>query len=170
MIYLFRLSMPCYDAGMAAEDTRVAAKGLDRIGFLLARHGAITDGRMRQALGVTGLTPRQSMALMHLAKAGRMSQQALIETMGVDPSILVAVLNDLEGAGLAVRHRDPADRRRHIVEITAGGSEALTRVENALALVERELFADLDDDEIARLRELLARVRTALDDPMCTGH
>ncbi|MEV6862366.1 MarR family winged helix-turn-helix transcriptional regulator [Streptosporangium subroseum] len=155
---------------MAAEDTRVAAEGLDRIGFLLARHGAITDGRIRQALGVAGLTTRQSMTLMHLAQAGRMSQQALIEALGVDPSVLVAVLNDLERDGLAVRHRDPADRRRHIVEITPGGSEALTRVKHALAAVERELFADLDDDEIARLRELLARVRTAPDDPLCAGH
>jgi DNA-binding MarR family transcriptional regulator len=155
---------------MAVEDARVAAKGLDRIGFLLARHGAITNDRMRQALGVAGLTPRQSMALMHLAKAGQMSQQALIEALGVDPSILVAVLNDLERDGLAVRRRDPADRRRHIVEITTGGSEALTKVEHALAAVERELFADLDEGEIARLRELLARVRTAPDDPLCTGH
>lgn len=77
----------------------------------------------------------------------------------MDPSTLVAILNDLERDALAERRRDPADRRRHIVRITPAGRAAAAAVEEAVSAVEREAFADLDEDEIAQLHELLARVR-----------
>ena len=65
---------------------------------------------------------------------------------------------------MAQRHRNPADRRRHIVEITPAGADMLIIVD---AAVERDLFADLADDEMAYLRDLLGRIRTTPDDPAC---
>ena len=65
---------------------------------------------------------------------------------------------------MAQRHRNPADRRRHIVEITPAGADMLITVD---AAVERDLFADLADDEMAYLRDLLGRIRTTPDDPAC---
>jgi DNA-binding MarR family transcriptional regulator len=139
----------------------------DRLGLLLARNGQVTNARIREALGVTGLTTRHGMTLMHLSDGGPVSQQALIELVGVDPSVLVAILNDLEGHGLAQRHRDPTDRRRHIVEITPAGADMLITVDAAIAAVEHDLFADLAIDEVAHLRELLGRIRITPDDPAC---
>lgn len=97
------------------------------------------------------------MTLMQLAP-GAMSQRELAAVMEIDPSQLVAILNELESEGLAERRRDPADRRRHIVEITAAGSEALERVDSAVSAAERELFGDLTEAEQAVLRGLLDRV------------
>jgi hypothetical protein len=76
----------------------------------------------------------------------------------VDPSVLIAVLDDLE-RGLAERRRDPADRRRLIVEISARGTRLVAEVHRAIGAVEAELFADLDAGEIATLRGLLAASR-----------
>jgi DNA-binding MarR family transcriptional regulator len=143
--------------------------GVRRVSFLLARHGAITNLRLRDALAEIGYSPRQGSTLMQLAaEDGRMGQQALSESLGIDPSVLVGILNDLEGGGLVERRRDPADRRRHIVAITAKGRRALADVRQALSVVERDLFGDLDAAELATLRGLLDRVRTRLDDPACT--
>ncbi|HEX5405151.1 MAG TPA: MarR family winged helix-turn-helix transcriptional regulator [Pseudonocardiaceae bacterium] len=142
--------------------------GADRVSFLLARHGGITNARIRDALAAIGYSPRQGSTLLSLADAGRMSQQALGETMGVDPSVLVGILNDLEDGELVERRRDPADRRRHIVAITAKGERAVADVRSVLAGVDRELFADLDASELAMLRGLLAKVRTKPGDPACT--
>jgi DNA-binding MarR family transcriptional regulator len=144
-----------------------AAGTLGHLGFLLARHGAIANVRIRRALGASGLTPRQGMTLMHLAESGPVSQRALLEALGVDPSVLVTILNDLERGGLAERRRDPGDRRRHIVELTRTGAEALTQVRDALRAVEGELFADLTPEEVAHLGAILARVRTSPNDPAC---
>ena len=140
---------------------------VDRLGFLLARHGQIMNVRLRQALSVSGLSPRHGATLMRLARYGATSQQALIEVLSVDASALVAILNDLERDGLAERRRDPADRRRHIVEITPAGAQAVGAVESAIADVEQDAFADLDDAEIAQLQWLLGRVRTRPDQTAC---
>jgi DNA-binding MarR family transcriptional regulator len=144
-----------------------APDGVDRVSFLLARHGGITNARIRDALAEIGYTPRQGSTLLTLA-CGKMSQQALGEAMGIDPSVLVGILNDLEGGELVERRRDPADRRRHIVAITAKGERALADVRTVLAGVDRDLFADLAAGELAQLRRLLAKVRTKPDDPACS--
>ncbi|QES21213.1 MarR family transcriptional regulator [Streptomyces venezuelae] len=136
--------------GMAAHPT-------DRLGFLLSFRGELTGARIRAALGVAGLHPRNAMTLMQLAP-GAMSQRELAAVMEIDPSQLVAILNELESEGLAERRRDPADRRRHIVEITPAGAEALERVDSAVSAAERELFGDLSVAEQALLRGLLDRV------------
>lgn len=107
------------------------------------------------------------MTLLLLSGTGRMGQQALAEALGVDPSGLVAILNDLERNGLAIRRRDPVDRRWHIVEITTEGRATLAKIEDALGAVERELFANLSDEELTRLQHLLARVRTSQADSTC---
>ncbi|MEX0169832.1 MarR family transcriptional regulator [Streptomyces sp. LMG1-1-1.1] len=136
--------------GMAAHPT-------DRLGFLLSFRGELTGARIRAALGVAGLHPRNAMTLMQLAP-GATSQRELALAMEVDPSQLVSILNELETAGLAERRRDPADRRRHIVEITSAGTEALERIDQAVSDAERELFGDLTEAEQTLLRGLLDRV------------
>jgi DNA-binding MarR family transcriptional regulator len=151
-----------------APDDALTVRGTDRLGLLLARHGAIANTRIREALDVTGLSPRQSATLMRLTK-GPLSQQALIEFLGVDPSIVVAILNELETQGFAERRRDPSDRRRHIVEITPNGTSVLCAVERAINEVEEQLFGNLDETESAMLWKLLARVRTSPDDPACSA-
>ncbi|MFD8633326.1 MarR family winged helix-turn-helix transcriptional regulator [Streptomyces sp. NPDC059533] len=137
-----------------------------RLGLLLAWHGSITQTRMKKALGAAGLTPRHAMTLMHLEE-GPISQRALAERLEVDPSVLVGILNDLEGDGLAERRRDPADRRRHNVVITAAGEAALGTTNAALDEVEGGIFGALSVQEREVLRGLLDRVNTSAEDFDC---
>ncbi|MFF4419764.1 MarR family winged helix-turn-helix transcriptional regulator [Streptomyces sp. NPDC001549] len=137
-----------------------------RLGLLLAWHGSVTQTRMKRALGAAGLTPRHAMTLMHL-EGGPMSQRALAERLEVDPSVLVGILNDLEGEGLAERRRDPADRRRHNVAITDAGETALHMTNTALDEVESGIFAGLSAAERDLLRGLLDRVNTSAEDFNC---
>lgn len=132
---------------------------VERLGLLLARHGRRMNARIRQALAVSGLSPRHGMTLVRLSQVGPVSQQDLIEFLAIDPSALVGLLNDLERTGLAERRRDPADRRRHIVELTATGARVVRDVDRAIAAVEADEFADLTADEIEQLRDLLTRLR-----------
>ena len=131
----------------------------ERLGFLLARHGRRINARIRQALAVSGLSPRHGMTLVRLRQAGPVSQQDLIDFLAIDPSALVGILNDLERTGLAERRRDPADRRRHIVELTPAGARAVGEVDQAIAAVEADEFADLTAAELDQLRDLLTRLR-----------
>ncbi|MGW0391722.1 MarR family winged helix-turn-helix transcriptional regulator [Streptomyces sp. NPDC003042] len=137
-----------------------------RLGMLLAWHGAVTQTRMKKALSAAGLTPRHAMTLMHLA-GGPIGQRALAERLEVDPSVLVGILNDLERDGLVERRRDPADRRRHNVAITDVGSAALGKTNAALDAVEAGLFAGLSEREQGVLRGLLARIDSQADEFDC---
>lgn len=137
-----------------------------RLGLLLAWHGAVTQTRMRKALGTAGLTPRHAMTLMHL-ESGPVGQRALAERLEVDPSVLVGILNDLERDGLVERRRDPADRRRHNVAITAAGATVLGETNAALDAVESTLFAGLSAQEQDVLHGLLSRIDARQDEFDC---
>jgi DNA-binding MarR family transcriptional regulator len=139
----------------------------NRPSLVLAYSGQIANGRIKKALGAHGLKPGHAHVLMLLADKGPMGQQALVEELGVDPSVLVAILNDLENNGLAERRRDPADRRRHIVEIRDRGTALVGEVDRAVAAVEADLFADLNAEELATLERLLQRIRPGADDERC---
>lgn len=135
-----------------------------QLGVLLAGRGAVAGARVRDALAAEGLTMRSVFTLTHLAD-GPVNQQALIDLLGVDPSALVAVLNELEGLGLAARQRDIADRRRHIVTITPDGAAALQAVDAVLGSADDDLFAGLSPAE----RDQLGRLLTKVADPDSCG-
>lgn len=128
--------------------------------MLLMHLGRDVDARLRRQLSAYGLTPRHGYTLSHLCENGPTSQQSLLDVLDVDPSVLVAILNDLENAGLAERKRDPEDRRRHIVEMSEQGRSALTAMEGTIDTIERELLADLSAADADQLRSLLAKVRS----------
>jgi DNA-binding MarR family transcriptional regulator len=126
-------------------------------GILLAKIGKVVERWLADALKPRELTPKH-VGVLFQVRAEPTTQQALIESVGVDPSKLVGLLNDLEAEGLIVRRRDPEDRRRHIVELSKEGRAQIAAAERAVAKVEEKLFAGISDEERAQLRRLLARV------------
>ena len=89
---------------------------------------------------------------------GRRAQQTLIEALGLDASNLVALLNELEDAGLIVRRRDRADRRRGIIELSARGrADAARGRPRARGGRRRDPRRRSAREERATLNELLAR-------------
>jgi DNA-binding MarR family transcriptional regulator len=104
-----------------------------------------------------GMSLRHFMAVSYIADPGGVSQQQLGEILCVDANNLVLLLNELEEAGLIRRVRDPADRRRHIVELTDPGRAAFDRAQRARESVEDEVLAALDSDERETLHRLLAK-------------
>ncbi|HEX2467945.1 MAG TPA: MarR family winged helix-turn-helix transcriptional regulator [Solirubrobacterales bacterium] len=135
--------------------------------FLLARLGRLAARRLNQQLAEAGLKPPQAAILIMLRDHGPLSQQELAERLRVDPSNLVIFLNALEEAGSLVRRRDPADRRRHIVEITKQGSERVPACYGPVDALEEELFGSLSAEDRERLHALLTEVlaNTSLEEP-----
>lgn len=96
-------------------------------------------------------------ATLSTLRNGPMPQQDLCIAMHLDPNNTVLLLNEMEAAGHVRRLRDPADRRRHIVEITDDGVRAVSRSDEALNEVEGQVLANLSAEERATLRTLLNR-------------
>jgi DNA-binding MarR family transcriptional regulator len=128
---------------------------------LVARVGRVVRQRLEQALAPSGLHQRQLVALSYLREHGATPQQALAEQLCMDASSLVCLLNQLEDNKLIVRRRDRTDRRRGIVELSAGGDRALSDIDERLQRIDDDILADLRPDERQVLQSLLARLTAA---------
>ena len=111
---------------------------------------------------VLGIRVKQYMLLRDIDdRGGAVSQQTLCGAMQLDPNNLVLMLNDVEDAGFVERRRDPADRRRHIVELTPAGKAALKRAEAGMQKVEDEVLSGLSQKERVQLGKLLRKALIA---------
>jgi DNA-binding MarR family transcriptional regulator len=131
-------------------------------GLLLALIGHEAMRRLRAAHTAHNLKPRQFQILGLLHDHDGLAQRELQHTTGIDPSILVTLLNPLEADGLVTRERDPDDRRRHLVKLTRAGEKLLVSASRAQKEVEDALFATLDDDQREQLRDVLLALRDGL--------
>ena len=109
------------------------------------------------AMAPGDLRPRHLIALKLLNEQGPTSQQGLADALSLDPSNVVGLLNELEDRELITRRRDPADRRRHIVELSGLGEGELNLAYARLGCVEDELLKSLSSEERATLYHLLTR-------------
>ena len=112
-----------------------------------------------------GLRPRHLIALKLLSERGPASQHGLADALSLDPSNVVGLLNELEERELITRRRDPADRRRHIVELSPLGEDELALAYARLSDVEDDLLSALSPDERATLYDLLVRAVGAKSPP-----
>jgi DNA-binding MarR family transcriptional regulator len=109
-----------------------------------------------------GMSLKAFATLTHLREQDVTGQQALAGFLCIDANALVLVLNELEDAGYARRRRDPADRRRHIVESTPAGLAALARAEAWMSSIEDDVLGTLEPQERTQLQALLARALEGL--------
>lgn len=93
------------------------------------------------------------------------SQNELSRAVGLDKSITVQIVDELEKRALAERQRSPTDRRRHALYATDAGLAYLDELFDILAETEDAVLHQLTRAELALLRELLDRMYQAYDQP-----
>jgi DNA-binding MarR family transcriptional regulator len=138
--------------------TDVSDQAWATVGFLLSQLGAANARWFHETLVPVGLEPRQFAILRWVAQDEGRSQQALGDALGIAPSRMVALIDELEERGLVERRTNPSDRRARALHVTTDGRRLLaTAMERALAH-EAQLCAPLTLDERQALVELLQRV------------
>jgi len=138
----------------SADDTEVA----EFAGQLFFRLWRAAHTQTAAALKTIGLTPPLFAVLNYLRAHEGAIQQQIGSAMEIDPSTMVALVDELEGAGLAKRRPHPQDRRAREVLITPKGRRTLTRARELAAEVEGEVLHGLSPTE---RRELVALLRKA---------
>jgi DNA-binding MarR family transcriptional regulator len=127
-------------------------------GLLIFRLARASAWRIGRSLRESGLRWPEYAVLHHLDAQGPVAQRDLARALRIQPSNLVVLLDEMEGGGLLVRSTDPADRRRHRIELTGAGARALARAREATERAERELLTALDSRERRQFHGLLVRL------------
>ena len=138
-----------------SPDTKVA----EFAGQLFFRLCRASHTRTAEALEPLGLTTATFGVLNVLSARKRAIQQEIGAAMGIDPSTMVSLIDELESAGLVKRQPRPTDRRAREVVITPKGRRVLERGRQMASEVEDEVLRGLSRSE---RRELLKLLRRAL--------
>jgi len=148
------------DAGHAESELSPREDFLlaSRPGYLLHKAALLLVEDAEQALGEVGMSTRYFFVLAALAGGPELSQQDLSRLLNLDPTTVVAVIDEMEGKGHVERRRNPADRRRYRLYLTDSGREALVEADQVATGVESAFFGALGDGEREALRGMFGRL------------
>jgi len=139
-------------------DSSAEIEAAEFVGQLFFRLWRASHTQTAAALQSIGLTPALFAVLNYLRAREGAIQQQIGSAMGIDPSTMVSLVDQLERAGLAKRRPQPQDRRAREVLITPKGRRTLKRA--------RELAEEVEDDVLqglspAERRQLVTLLRKA---------
>jgi MarR family transcriptional regulator, organic hydroperoxide resistance regulator len=141
------------------EDLMDGTALTDDVGFLLSRASGQIIRAANAALAVHGLRVRSYSALQLACGADEgMSQRDLAGALGLDPSQVVSIVDELAEAGLVERRPSESDRRTKLVAPTAGGRAAARAAQRSTAEAHAAVLDPLSDGERDQLRDLLSRL------------
>ena len=109
------------------------------------------------ALESIGLTTALFSVLNYLLARGAAIQQEIGAAIGIDPSTMVSLIDELERAGLAKRRPHPNDRRAREVVITPKGRRTVERGRALARDVEDTVLQGLASEERRQLIKLLRK-------------
>ena len=130
-------------------------------GQLFFRLWRASHTRTAAELQTVGLTPPLFALLNYLGAHEGAIQQKIGAAMEIDPSTMVSLVDQLEGAGLAKRRLHPHDRRAREVLITPKGRRTLKRAREVAGEVESEVLQGLSAAERRQLVTLLRKAFAA---------
>ena len=138
-------------------------------GFLMVRLGTDFKTHALAELEKAGFSQYDYSVLAVLDEQPRKTQASIADALALDRSQLVGVLDRLEQRRLLARQRDPNDRRRHVVSLTAKGRQQLSRLRLMIDKLDAELLAPLDPASRAVFHALLLRL-AGHRDPRCAAN
>jgi DNA-binding MarR family transcriptional regulator len=126
--------------------------------FLLAQVGARAAASFATRLQELDLVPAYAGTLRAIAHNAGISQQALASLLGMVPSRLVPLLDELERRGLVERRDHPEDRRVYAVHLTEQGSRVLADIGRVARAHDDAVCSSLSAKERQLLWSMLSRI------------
>lgn len=128
----------------------------DDLGFLLSRASGVVARSVSEALAPLGLRVRSySMLTFASEDSAGINQRRLAAVMGLDPSQIVALVDELQERGLVRRTPDPADRRNKIISSTDEGHRLAREAQQRIDTAYDGHFDHVPPEQLDELRLLL---------------
>lgn len=144
------------------DDTGTAREGelADYLGYALKRVTSLVQADLVQVLAPFQLRITSFSALTVIVGRPGLTQTELAETLSIERSNLVQIIDGLAGNGWIERAPVAGDRRYYALMPTAEGVSLLARARAAVRDHEARIFAALTQREKAGLARLLAKIRS----------
>ena len=126
--------------------------------FLLAQLGAHGARRFGERIKVISLTPPHAGILRIIASMPECSQKGLAVRLGILPSRMVILIDELDAKGLVKRHRSTKDRRNYALALTKPGEKVLQQLSRLAAEHEADLCTALNAEEKSTLAKLCRKI------------
>jgi DNA-binding MarR family transcriptional regulator len=139
-------------------DVECSQTGPRGVAFLLAQIGAQGAAKFAERLEVLRLSPPQAGIIGLIGRRSGLSQQELANQLGMFPSRLVSILDQLERSGLIERRANASDRRTYSLHLTASGKKTLQAIGRIAREHDEALCAALNENERETLARLLSRI------------
>ena len=117
--------------------------------------------RLDECLQPDGITAGQYMVMNLIVHHEPVSSAELARRANMTAQSMGEFIKNLESKQFVTRTTDPTNRRVIQVSLTPGGRKLLVRCEAKVDQAEREFFDCLSGEEVAQMRFLLSRVRSA---------
>ncbi len=114
------------------------------------------DGWKRAVVEQSGL-PFSRIRILKRLSRNPMTVKEIAQAATIDAPAATVAVNDLEDRGLVVRQIDPANRRCKVVSLTEAGRD-MVRLIDSVDDPAPDVLAALDDAELRRLRDILAKL------------
>ena len=134
---------------------------LESPSFQLERLRRRTREGVEAALQTQKTTLREYWVLTCLVAEAASSQSALSETLAIDASDMVRLLDSLESRNWVKRERDAKDRRRQIIASTKKGVKAHKELTVLVAKAEDEALDASTNKQLKHLRKLATAIIAA---------
>jgi DNA-binding MarR family transcriptional regulator len=118
--------------------------------------------QLDELLRPAGLTTSQYTALTVLEREPDLTSAQLARSSFVTPQSMADTVSSLESQGVITRRRDPADRRRLVLSLTARGRRLLDRYRPKVAALDKDMLATLTARQTSDLRRYLIACRNGL--------
>lgn len=122
--------------------------------FLLAQLGAHAADRFADRITHLGIRPAHAGILRFIARTPGLNQQRLANFLGILPSRMVLLIDELAEKGLVQRRRSAKDRRHSELVLTRKGEHTLKALSKIVVAHEADLCGALTREE----RDTLARL------------
>lgn len=138
---------------------------LESPSFQLERLRRRTRDCVEVALATKSTTLREYWVLTCLIDEAAASQSHLSETLAIDASDMVRLIDSLEQRNWVKRERDPRDRRRQIVAVTKKGTKSHADLAQLVAAAEDEALDVSTNKQLKHLRKLAKSIMLAGESP-----
>ncbi len=118
--------------------------------------------QLDELLRPAALTTSQYTVLTVLEREPDLTSAQLARTSFVTAQSMADMVTSLEAQGVITRRRDPADRRRLVLSLTARGRRLLERYRPKVAALEKQMLDTLTARQAADLRRYLLACRDGL--------